>query len=190
MKYVQGFIGPEGRPVGAVGRPLDSPSVIVTRTGGVKLATLPRARRETSVDERRRDLYGLGAISWSLLADQPVPDDAAELLRSGTRLGLPDEVPDTLVTVIERCLSREVSDPPLELDELIAKLALVLGQSDPLPVDETRRLVAEARTSLRPSRRRPRSSPGRRSSIRRARPTSTRASGRASRSWRVSARAA
>ncbi len=137
IRYIHEFTGPDGQPLDAVGRPLLPASVILSRTGGVKLATLPRISPPPNVDGRS-DLLGLANVGWSMISRRPDMGAVA---------------PDALVELIERSVAQWAAGASAGLDNLTDELAEMFAELEPRPEDEVRRLVADARRSLAPPRR-------------------------------------
>ena len=168
LRCIHGHIGPDGRPLGTVGRTLHPHNVVLTRTGGIKLAALPSVGpvRPVSNSERigpyqspevldaapmdaRSDLFGLGIIIWELLADRPlfrgIPEpQRGQAIRIADVPPLPDTVPEFLVAVTMRCLARRPEDRLPNAEHLVGVLNEALRQHPEASADMTRRLVALA----------------------------------------------
>ena len=176
LRHVHTRPGPDGQPLQTIGRPVHPNAIAVTRTGGVKLATLVtlrRAPREVSGEDPaagyqspeaiaalpldgRSDLFGLGVLAWELVTDRPLfrqlPDrQRSEAILDGEIPALPAGVPRLLRDAIHSCLARRPEDRMQSADMLVAQLVDALQQPE-ASADETRRLVALANSFVTPVR--------------------------------------
>ena len=129
-------------------RPLRPDHILVTRTGGVKLAAPGGVRAKP--DDRPHSLFDLGVIGWELLSNRSLP----ATIREATTLhkedvpALPPHIPDALAAVTVRCLARGAADRIAGYDELLGLLTEGLEQQADAPVEQMRRLVAQAGSGL------------------------------------------